>query len=362
MPKMTPAQKSAAAKARAAGLDEDSITDAIADAGPADPEPEPTVGQSPEQTEDEPLPITPAHPPRKPRRTTTASAASLFTSLEDTEEFVNALFWGREGSGKTSDALSAANHGKVLVINAEGGLKKMALRKRGINTENIAIFPPPGEPVTFEGVHAALLQVKSDLQDNPTSWFAVILDSVTEVSAEMVSNVSDDRIRKARARGQNVDLVDSFFVDRGDYGTSGKMMRSILRLMRDLQCHAVFTALERRDVDEDTSKVAYGPAVPPGLQADLLGYVDLVLYTREPDDDKPLYRALTRRAGKFRAKDRYDALPTVLVEPTFERVLAYLNEEIEEGGDPLQALLVEEPKKTPAKSPRTARAKAATDA
>lgn len=377
MPKMTPAQRAAANKARAQGLDDDAIDDAIADAGPTEDElpTAPTEDGKSEVVDRLTSPAPKAKPAnskplltaveRRPARsaTPTASAASLFTSLDDVEEFVNALYWGREGSGKTTDALSAANLGKVLVINAEGGLKRTALQKRGINIENVFVYPPPGESVTFEGVQAALTQVRADLLDDPKSWFAVILDSVTEVSTEMVSNVSDDRITKARNRGQTIDLFDSFFVDRGDYGTSGKMMRSILRMMRDLQCHAIFTALERRDVDEDTSKVAYGPAVPPGLQSDLLGYVDLVFYTREPDEDKPVFRAATKRAGRFRAKDRFDSMPTVLAEPTFERVIGYLHEEISEASDPLQALLVVEEKKPAAKSaPRTTRRSAAADA
>lgn len=333
MPRMTPEQKAAREAERLKGLDEFKPEE------PATPEPvvealahdaDPEVFEEPEEK--------PAPTSSRPRSTKKAAPKSsgLFTPLEDVDEFLNLLYWGREGSGKTSDALSAANHGRVLVINAEGGLKKMALRKRGINIDNIQVWPRPGEPVTFEGLEAAMLQVKSDLMDDPQAWFAVIWDSGTELSAAMTGASSDDRIAKARRRGATINTFDRFFTDRGDYGVSGKMLRTLLRLGRDLQCHFIVTALERRDVDEDTSKVAYGPAVPPGLQSDMLGYMDLVLHTKEADDERDYFRALAKRAGTRRAKDRFDALPKVLVEPTVERVLAYLDESLTEATDPLQ--------------------------
>lgn len=354
MPKLTPEQKAEAQAKRLSGLDEFK-----------DPTPELPAGDDPEGLEvpedatPEPEEKPAARRPR-PKPKTAPAASGLFSALEDVEDFLNLLYWGREGSGKTTDALSAANHGRILVINAEGGLKKLALRKRGINLDNVMVYPPQGQDLTYEGLQEALLQVKSDLMDDPQSWYAVIVDSITEVSAAMTAAVSDSRISKARIKGATIDTFDSFFVDRGDYGTSGKMVRTLLRLLRDLPVHFIVTALERRDVDEDTSKVAYGPAIPPGLQSDLLGYMDLVLHTKEPDEDHDYYRALAKRAGKFRAKDRFDALPKVLVEPTVERVLAYLDETLTEERDPLQEVLRQEPKKEekkPATRTRASRAK-----
>lgn len=321
---------------------------------PPEPDPDFDADTSPvEPPEDDtavepaadPKPTTKAKPPArvKSKPATAAATTSLFASLDEMQDYYNTLYWGREGSAKTTNALAAANLGKVLVINAEGGLKKAPLIKRGINVANVMVYPPAGVDLSYEGLEEALLQVKSDLIDDPESWFAVVLDSITDVAETMVGKVSDDRVQKARKKGASVDLFDSFFVDRGDYGTSGKMVRTLIKTLRDLPCHFIVTALERRDVDEDTSKVTYGPAIPPGLQSDLLGYVDLVLHTKEADDDRDYYRAQTKRAGKYRAKDRFDGLPKVMVEPTFERVVGYLAGAIEESSDPLQKLVVEKP-------------------
>ena len=53
--------------------------------------------------------------------------AGLFKPLKGRTEYVRALFWGREGSGKTTAALRASRNGRILVIDSEGGLKADAL-------------------------------------------------------------------------------------------------------------------------------------------------------------------------------------------------------------------------------------------
>lgn len=300
-----------------------------------------------EVEETEMVPVTDIKVARK--KTAMPTAPSLFLPLTETREFLRLLYWGREGSGKTTDALTLANIGKVVVVNAEGGLKKNTLAKRGVNVENVVVYPHPGQPITHHGLDEVYRQIKADLEQDPNSWAGVIFDSATDIVQALVDSVANDRIAKAKQRGASIDSFDSFFTDRNDYGTMSKMFRDLLRKFRDLQAHFIVTALERRDVDEDTSKVAYGPAVTPGIQNDLLGYVDIVLHTKEPDDDTPAYRALTKKAGKFRTKDRLGVLPRVLANPTAERVIAYVNEELTETTDPEQKQL--EAEKTSDKLP-----------
>ncbi len=271
-----------------------------------------------------------------------------FVSLDETTDYVKSIFWGREGSSKTTSACHAANHGRVLVINAEAGLKVKALKRQGVNTANIQVWPNPSDPdteITHSSLEAVYYQVKSDLIRDPSSWFAVVVDSVTEVADALVGHVSDHRVDKASARaesqGMELDEYDRWMTDRNDYGVMGKQFRDLLRKFRDLPCHLILTALERRDVDEDTGKVTYGPALSPGIQKDVLGYMDLVFYFKEAepatkkDPGKP-YRAVTHLAGVRRSKDRYGLLPQVLNEPTFTRVLSYLDEQLDETTDPVQ--------------------------
>jgi len=284
----------------------------------------------------------------------------LFASYDDTEEHLNVLYWGREGSGKTIDIASATQLGKVLVVNAEGGLKRRALLDNGVNTENLVIFPRPGQPLTYHSLEQAIFRIKSDLMDDPKSWFLFAIDSVTDLFQNFTDEVSDENFAKNKRKNPNWEpgVGDEFFTDRGDYGVSTKMIRKLVRMLRDLPVHVALTTLERRDVDEDTSKVAYGPAVGPALQTSLLGYVDVVLYCKAPDEDRDYFRAQTKKIGAARAKDRIGILPKVLVNPTFPRLLAYNEGTLAEDTDPQQEILAQAPapKKTPARKPAAARA------
>lgn len=265
-----------------------------------------------------------------------------FRPLDTTEDYVKAILWGREGSAKTTSACHAANRGRVLVINVEGGLKLRALQKQGVNTSNLMVWPDPEDPsaeISHQTLEQIYYQVKADLMHEPGSWYAVIIDSITELTSALVGRASDIRttrtIRRAESQGVAVDEDIQWETDRNDYGVMGKQFRDLLRKFRDLPCHLILTALERRDVDEDTGVSHYGPAVSPGIQQDVLGYMDLVLYHKAAEEDKP-FRAVTHKSGRRRSKDRYGSLPQVLNEPTFERVLDYLNGDLDAATDPLQ--------------------------
>jgi hypothetical protein len=270
-----------------------------------------------------------------------------FVPLDETIDWTNSLLYGREGSGKTTDACFLANvatslgygkdEGRVLVINAEGGLKKRALAKRGIDTSRIVLWPDPKkhERVTHQSLDRIYRRVKSDLEANPRSWFGTVFDSASEIHLAILDTVQAKRVYKIEMLGKD---VDPDFVDISDYGTMSKLFRDVMRKFRDLPCHFVVTALERRDVDKDTGKPQYGPAVTPGIQGDLLGYVDFVLMCKAEDEDGP-FRALTRANSRYRAKDRFDVLPKVLANPTLERILLYLTDELVEDNDPDQKLI-----------------------
>lgn len=264
------------------------------------------------------------------------STDEFFVGLDEVEDFSNSVLYGREGSGKTTALAKMVNirpTGKVLIVNAEGGVKKIALRKRGVDVDRIVTWPPPNKPITHKGLIQVCNRIASDLADDPNSWIGVGLDSATEIVQAILMAVQEKRVSAIKNSGKP---VDENHVDIADYGDMSKMFRDVLRKFRDLPCHVVITALERRDVDKDTGKPQYGPAVTPGLQADLLGYVDFVLMLKAADEDGP-FRALTRANSRYRAKDRFDVLPRVLAEPSLDRVVGYLNGTLTEEEDPFQA-------------------------
>lgn len=268
-----------------------------------------------------------------------------FAPLDDVIDFTNTLLYGREGSAKTTDSAFLANamahlppgKGKVLVINAEGGLKKGALKRRGIDTDRIVVWPDPKkhERVNHQSLDRIHRRVKADLAADPDSWGGVIFDSASEIHIAFLDTAQAKRVASIQRQGKE---VDPDFVDIADYGTMSKLFRDVLRKFRDLPCHFVVTALERRDIDKDTGKPQYGPAVTPGLQTDLLGYVDFVIMCKAEDEDGP-FRGLTRANSRFRAKDRFDILPRVMVQPSLDRILQYVSGDLTEETDELQATL-----------------------
>jgi hypothetical protein len=265
-----------------------------------------------------------------------------FVEIDDVIDYLNVLLYGREGSGKTTNAARLANivsnlpkgKGKVLIINAEGGLKKKPLLKRGVDTSKIVLWPDPKkhERVTHQSLDRIFRRIKADLIADPESWAGVVFDSATEIHQAILDSVQNKRVQAIKNRGAD---VDEDFVDISDYGTMSKLFRDVLRKFRDLPCHFVVTALERRDVDKDTGKPQYGPAVTPGLQADLLGYVDFVLMCKAEDEDGP-FRALTRANSRYRAKDRFDVLPKIMVDPYLDRIVDYVTGNLEPDTDPEQ--------------------------
>lgn len=268
-----------------------------------------------------------------------------FAPLDDTVDFTNTLFYGREGSAKTTDACFLANRysnlplgkGKILVINAEGGLRKGALKKRGIDTDRIVLWPDPKkhERVNHRTLDKIHRKVKSDLANDPESWGGVVFDSATEIHTAFLDFSQAKRVNAIKMQGKD---VDEEFVDIADYGTMSKLFRDVMRKFRDLPCHFVVTALERRDVDKDTGKPQYGPAVTPGIQSDLLGYVDFVIMMKAEDEDGP-FRGLTRANSRYRAKDRFDILPRVMVEPRMDRILEYVDGTLDLDNDEEQSRL-----------------------
>ena len=268
-----------------------------------------------------------------------------FVTLEDTEDTINALYYGTEGTGKTTAVAAMANlpgPGKVLVINSEGGLKKLALTKRGIDTSAIVVWPRPGVRITKDGLEALYERVRSDLTDDPESWKGVAFDSITEIATILRENATTKRQAGLDAKGTT---YDPDFIDIGDYGVQSDHAKRILRKFRDLPCHFAITALDRVD-DSGT----HGPELNPALASAVLGYVDFVLYCRatQPtaesavDEETPAeFRAATRPGKTYRAKDRFDVLPRVLAAPTFDRVASYVSGDLVEEDDALQSEYLE---------------------
>lgn len=288
--------------------------------------------------------------PRKPPKTFNLSEGDgWFTPASEKDEFLKVEYYGREGSTKTTSVSTMANvaTGRVLMLNAEAGFKTKPLIRRGIDVDQIMVYPPDdpthaGHRFFRAEIDAIFRRIKSDLEKDPTSWFGTSWDSLSKIVGQILDEARQNRVAKLADRfGADDSRADPFFTDRDDYGVMSQMVRDLFQKFLDLPCHFAATSLMRRIVDEDTKKTMYGPSVNPALGESILGGPDIVVCTIGEDDLGPA-RGLTRGNSRFRAKDRFGILPPVMVEPTFERIYRYFKDELTIDTDPLQKLLTPE--------------------
>lgn len=258
---------------------------------------------------------------------------------------VSVLLWGREGTGKTTDALklTEVGPGRVVLINAEAGAKKEALVRHGIDVSRIDVWPSeeqgPGW-ITYEHLEAEVIDpLRAALEKDPDAYVGVIIDSFTEVARRVLERVSAEAMEKAIRLGKN---RDRWQVDLADHGIAASQMRSLLRRFRDLPCHLVITALERRDQDNDGGGVTYGPAMGPSVATDTMGLVDLVGFTAVETVGGEEFRTATFTPTLTRrAKDRYGLLPITMVDPFIDRIINYVSGDLSRDNDPARKRLLD---------------------
>lgn len=252
--------------------------------------------------------------------------------LGDQQDFVNILYYGDGGTGKTTDLAHLANKGRVLMVNAESGIKARPLKNLGVDISNIELFPRPGQDLTYDSLEAEFIRVKQALDADPTSYVGIIWDSLTEIYQKLLNNIVDEAYAKAQRIGKD---RDPFFIDRSDYGVMTQQVRILIRNYRDLPCHFGVSALERRDVDDDGS-VKYGPSMSPALANDVFGYMDLVVHTSQQDIGGEVeFVGAFQPYSKYRAKDRFGVFPRKMVDPTYDRVIDYVTGDLTADDDPV---------------------------
>lgn len=256
------------------------------------------------------------------------------TRLTEATAYLNVLSYGPPGTGKTTGALTIANAalngGRVLLIDAEAGAKTSALRRQGIDVDRIDVWPDNPSQLSFNAIEELYMEVRAAGGDE---YVGVVVDSMTELHRRLLEGVVGAALAKAERLGKN---RDRFAITLEDYGIVSSQMRTLLRRFRDLPSHLALTALERRDVDDDSS-VTYGPALGPSVANDTMGLVDIVCYhSVETIGDQTFYTGITSPANRRKAKDRIGVLPGRMVDPTMARMLAYVEGDLVRSKDPRQ--------------------------
>lgn len=260
-------------------------------------------------------------------------------TLSDQAQHVKLGYYGDVGTAKTTNLASLARLGKVIAIDSEAGLELEPLRDLGIPTDNIVPF----REISYDALDNLHWELRAALDQDPGAIVGVTFDSMTEVVAKLVEQQNDDeyerQLRKLQRRNESTDGLNRFRIDLASWGVMTEQVRRLLRRYRDLPCHLGWSALERRDVDQNDGQVSYGPRVNPGLQGDLVGYVGVVAHTwvdGEDHEGNEQFVAHTRRTSKYTAKDRFHATPRRMAVPSFERVIRYVSKDLTVETDPVQ--------------------------
>jgi len=326
---------------------------------PAEPEPEPQVGGAPaapqaaladllqraKATEGKTAPAKSNHTPPPPAPDFGDVIGEALTDSTDTYVI---LLYGQPGSGKTTAALRVtellADDEYVLLINAEAGAKQRALRLHGIRPEAIKAWPSKQHGpnhITFDNIEREVVEpLRKAREAGRDKCRAVVIDSYTEVARYLLEDAV--RIGEERA-ARNGKTRQDWQVELGDHGIASQMLRAILRQLRDAGPHLVITALERRDVDQNTSAVGYGPAVPPAVANDALALADVVGWcVVEEVAGAPRYFGRFTTHLQRKAKDRFNVLPARMVDPWVDRIVDYIEEEMTLETDDVRAALLAE--------------------
>ncbi len=267
----------------------------------------------------------------------------LASSLDDEEHrWTRVLYYGKPGSGKSTNIASMANHGLTVIIDMETGYEKDALAERGINTKNIKIF----KPRTYDEIEQCYWEIKGMI-DGGIDVYGVGVDHWSEIQDILIRHAAMRRITKKKKELEKLiavsadakaeyDALSVFRTDLPDYGEWTEQGKVLLRYFRDLPCHVAFASHETNE--ENT-----GMIIP--MQTDKFGKklqagVRTVIYTRTTPikaEDRLEFAGVTKPVDRFSAcKDRTTKLPTVMINPTMDRVINVLDGKLDMSSDPAQ--------------------------
>jgi phage nucleotide-binding protein len=244
--------------------------------------------------------------------------------LEAKKPYIKALVYGKPGFGKTTFAATAMDSvdlSDVLFINIEGGLLTIADKKPlvvdiGRNEDG----SPNGHVVQdLESVIWSVVGKKPGFENVKT----VVLDSATELQTIDLEDVVN----------QTGKDIDSRAIQ--DYGKDSARLKRIFRMLKDIKCNVIFTAIVKTSVQENSGKVTeVAPALTAKVAESLMGYVDFVWYMYK-DETGDRY-ILTEEQGPIRAKTRnkkfFDKIGKKVKNPTLPELYKTLCEVVNEPG------------------------------
>lgn len=245
------------------------------------------------------------------------------TPLDDLDDWINALFYGDPGSGKTHLLGTASDYeptSPVTIFDIDGGLKTL---KKFPNKKNISRKVIRSMKELEDGYNKLYHSIQTD--DKGRQFIPGIntvgIDSVTELTD------LDMRTIMADAFQRNPDKVDKDVPSQREWGKARSHIRTIIRAFRDLPCNVIMTA-HVGTLQEEGQPTKFFPGFAGKLRTEVPGFFDIVGYLSTVNDGGAIVRQLqllgTRRVV---AKDRSGALGDMLENATVPMMWDLINGE-----------------------------------
>lgn len=195
------------------------------------------------------------------------------------------LVYGAPGTGKTTLIGTAAGSPALspgLVLDFEGGLMSIRSKVQHVSVDDLVEELANGEQQPTDTLTAVRIVEWDDVtyllesltQTCPFRFVAV--DSLTELNyLNLTTIVGAAEAADARRSGGKIELQD--------YGQSSTAMRAMIRSIRDLPAHILFTALAAKAPNPRTRVDQDVPSLVGKLTAEACGLVDLVGYATIDD-------------------------------------------------------------------------------
>lgn len=229
----------------------------------------------------------------------------------DVPSKLNTLIYGPPGVGKTVLAGTASLYtltSPVLYIDVEGGSMSM---RDFYNKSNIRIVRPTVFDRDMERYYTHLSSAKNKFK-------TVVIDSGTEVQKLSMSCIMQ---KLFESRPDKIGSSPSL----QEWGKNSDAMRKFVRFYRDLPINVIILCLQQDVKDEMTGQVTVKPSFSGKLPDEICGMMDIVgkmsTTLRTNGDKQEVSRCiLFQPQGSFLAKDRSNRLPSVMHDPTIEKI------------------------------------------
>lgn len=239
------------------------------------------------------------------------------------DDWLNIVYVGAPGTGKSTAALGLARLGKILLFDYEGGMSKRVMRLNGIDPENVVRVTGPTDPLRLE---AAIEQ----LMAKPEGEFVgCVIDSATEWQAGTLAfmKAKNPGLVKPESQGGSNEL----------YQLWTETAKAVYRALRDMPMHTALVALPKRVVDEQG--VYYRAELSPAVASFVTSQANTVVQTETKENAHAAsgfdYVGLLGSVGTARGKDRLRLVPGgVLANPSADRLVALVRDELDLASDP----------------------------